>query len=95
LAAVPDASRALLDGGAELPRIESQLRVGPGFLSPQSRFGFMKAVNMGATQAWYYEQFDRLGAGEPVDPKKAILKAAISYRKRDKAKLNALKAARV
>ncbi|RDC60360.1 NADPH dehydrogenase [Alteripontixanthobacter maritimus] len=90
----PDISKHLLGGYEETQRIENELRVGPGPLSPQSRFAAIKALNASATQAWYYEQLERLGAGEEVDPKGRILTAAMAFKKRDAAKLAAIKAAR-
>ncbi|MDA7788014.1 NADH:flavin oxidoreductase/NADH oxidase family protein [Sphingomonadaceae bacterium] len=90
----PAASNAVLDNGSAFNRIEDQLRVGPGFLSPGSRFAFIKSLNAGAAQTWYYEQLERLGAGEEVDPKRAIMKAAMAFKKRDAAKLDAIKKAR-
>jgi len=86
----PEGSAALLTGRAVLPRVEDELRIGPGPLSPQSRFTFMKALNASATQAWYYEQMDRLSAGLDVDRSQRILKAARAYVKRDAAKRAAL-----
>jgi 2,4-dienoyl-CoA reductase-like NADH-dependent reductase (Old Yellow Enzyme family) len=88
--AEPDGPKALLSGRASLRRVEDELRIGPGALSPQSRLAFMKTLNASATQAWYYEQMDRLGAGLDVDRSQRILKAAQAYMKRDKAKRETL-----
>lgn len=90
----PAVSKHLLAGSAATRRIENELRVGPGPLSPQSRFSAIKALNASATQAWYYEQLERLGSGEKIDEKGRILAAAIAFKKRDAAKLTAIKATR-
>ena len=82
----PEAAAALMKGAEALPRIEDELRVGPGVLSPQSRFSFLKALNASAAQAWYYEQMDRLGAGLKVDGERRVLRAAASYIGRDSRK---------
>jgi len=89
----PAGAAELLAGRASLRRVEDELRVGPGPLSPRSRFATVKALNASATQAWYYEQIERLGAGLEVDRSKRILAAARSYLKRDAAKRAALEGA--
>lgn len=86
----PEAAATLLAGRLALRRIEDELRIGPGILSPWSRFAVVKALNASATQAWYYEQMERLGAGADVDRSGRILKAAQAYLKRDAAKRAAL-----
>ena len=94
LIADPEASRALLDGGETMARVEDELRLGPGPFGPRSRFAALKALNAVTTQAWYYEQLERLGNGEEVDPRRRLVPAAAAYMKRDKAKLAAFREAR-
>ncbi len=64
----PEAASGLLAGQrSSLPRIEDELRLGPGFLAPTSRFKLAKLLNAASTQAWYYEQLVRFGDGETLD----------------------------
>lgn len=84
LCAAPDSPNDLLSGRVDaMPRFEQQLSVGPGFLSPQSRFQSIKALNAGAAQAWFCEQMVRLGEGLEPDRPRKLLKAAAAYKKRD------------
>ena len=64
LCATPDAVADLLDGQSdELPRPEQALRIGPGWLGPNSPFKLARAINGFAAQAWYYQQLRRIAAG--------------------------------
>ncbi len=89
----PESPAKLLGGTPELPRIESELRIGPGWLSPQSPFTMAKMLNMGAIQGWCYEQMDRIGDGEDIDQDGKIFRAFLAYQKRDKVKTEAMRAA--
>lgn len=89
----PEGSARLLGGGGELPRIERDLRIGPGWLSPSSPFAAIKILNLGMVQGWCYEQMDRLGDGQQVDDSGRIVRAAIAAQKRERAKLAAMKEA--
>ena len=78
LCATPDAVAELIAGHSEeLPRPESALRIGPGWLGPNSPAKLVRALNGFAAQAWYYQQLRRVAAGEPVltrlNPLKAFL----------------------
>ena len=68
LCAAPDAINAILSGEIDsLPKIETDLRIGPGLLGPGSPFKMVRAINGFAAQAWYYTQLRRLAAGgEPA-----------------------------
>ena len=78
LCATPDAVAELIAGHSEeLPRPESALRIGPGWLGANSPAKLVRALNGFAAQAWYYQQLRRVAAGEPVltrlNPLKAFL----------------------
>lgn len=69
LCATPDAVAELLDGHSdELPRPEQLLRIGPGWLGPNSPFKLVKALNGFSAQAWYYAQLRHIAAGRPPQP---------------------------
>ena len=89
----PSAAAAVL-AGSDLPRIEDELRIGPGPFGPQSRFKLFKMLNVGGAQLWYYDQLERLGRGEGIDAKRRILPAMRAYRRRDAEKLAAMQEAR-
>jgi 2,4-dienoyl-CoA reductase-like NADH-dependent reductase (Old Yellow Enzyme family) len=89
----PEAAAELLDGRSQLRSVENELRLGPGILSQQTPFPFLKAMNASASQAWYYEQMDRLGTGqEPAAPAK-LLTTAWTYLRRDARKCRAIELA--
>jgi 2,4-dienoyl-CoA reductase-like NADH-dependent reductase (Old Yellow Enzyme family) len=70
---------ALLAGrGQALPRVEDELRLGPGFLSPQSRAKMIRQLNTVAAQAWYYQQIRRLARGQRVDPGRKVVRAFLA-----------------
>lgn len=65
LCATPDAVADLLGGQSdELPRPEQALRIGPGWLGPNSPSKLVRAVNAFAAQAWYYQQLRHIAAGD-------------------------------
>ncbi len=67
LCATPECVAEILAGHSdELPRPEQALRVGPGWLGPNSPSKLVRAVNGFAAQAWYYQQLRRVAAGEPL-----------------------------
>ena len=69
LCATPEAVAELLDGHSEeLPRPERSLRIGPGWLGPNSPFKLVKAMNGFSAQAWYYAQLRHIAAGRPPQP---------------------------
>jgi len=88
LCAAPDAINDLLAGRlAELPRFESQLRIGPGLLGPHSPLKLVRTVNAFAAQAWYYTQLRRLAAGTPLVPGMNPLTAFLSENRENKARV--------
>lgn len=90
LLAEPNGATKLLGNDYELPRIERDFRIGPGWLSPQSPFKIVKMLNMGAVHSWTYEQMDRMGEGLEPDSGDRVFKALGAMRKRDAAKLKAM-----
>ncbi len=81
----PQDVRRLLDGDiAALDRPESYLRIGPGFLSPSSRFKIVKALNGFGAQAWYYEQLVNFGEGQKLDKGLGVFRAFLRNRAREK-----------
>lgn len=86
MCADPLAPRALLAGhAAPLPRAEDRLRLGPGPFGPASPVKILRAVNGFATQAWYYQQIRRMGAGLDPDPNLSVFRAFLAEQRDDKA----------
>jgi 2,4-dienoyl-CoA reductase-like NADH-dependent reductase (Old Yellow Enzyme family) len=72
----PESPRALLDGRSiSLPNYENSLRLGPGWLGPNSPFTMIKAINAFGAQAWYYEQIRLLGDGREPNLKLGVWSA--------------------
>ena len=87
LCAAPDAINDLLAGRIDvLPRYETQLRIGPGWLGPHSPLRIVRAINAFAAQAWYYTQLRRLAAGTPLVPDINPLAAFLSENRENKAR---------
>ncbi len=87
----PDAPSALLRGEpVNLDQPDGKLRLGPGFLGPQSPVKLLRAINGLGSMTWYNEQLFRLGAGLEPDPNMNFLPAFISMQKRDKQMAEAL-----
>ena len=78
LCADADAAKALLDAGKPLTRWEDRLRVGPGILGPASPAPLLKALNVLAVQAWYYQQLRHIGAGRKPDLKLGAFRAFLA-----------------
>lgn len=71
-----DAPRHLLDGSwNELPKWESKLRMGPGWLGPNSPIGLIKALNGFGTLSWFYSQLHAIADGQPVNRKLGLFNA--------------------
>ena len=66
--------RLLREGGA-LDRPEARLRLGPGWLGPQSPFKLIKTANGFMVMSWYYQQLRNVARGEPVDASLGFLTA--------------------
>ena len=76
LCATPDAVAELIAGHSEeLPRPEAALRIGPGWLGPDSPAKLVRALNGFAAQSWYYQQLRRVAIGEAPFPRLNPLKA--------------------
>ena len=87
LCATPDAVAELLDGHSdELPRPEQALRIGPGWLGPNSPFKLLRAVNGFAAQAWYYQQLRHIAAGEDPVARLNPLSAFLAEERENKAR---------
>lgn len=84
MCADPRGPRAVLDGGVSLPRAEDGLRLGPGPFGPASPVKLLRAINGFATQAWYYQQIRRMGAGLDPDPRLSVLRAFLAEQRDDK-----------
>ncbi len=88
LCCAPEAVADMLAGHLdELPRFEDALRVGPGWLGPQSPFRIVRAVNGFAAQAWYYQQLRRVAAGEPILKRLNPVKAFLAENREAKARI--------
>ena len=85
LCATPDAVADLLAGRSDqLPRPEKELRIGPGWLGPNSPIKMVKAMNGFAAQAWYYQQLRRIAAGKPAEPGLNPFSAFLAEQREDK-----------
>lgn len=61
-----------------LDRWENQLRLGPGWLGQHSPFGLIKLLNGFGATYWYYQQFRKMGLGQPPNLKLGVLSALLS-----------------
>ena len=85
LCATPDAVADLLSGRTDqLPRPEKELRIGPGWLGPNSPIKMIKAMNGFAAQAWYYQQLRRIAAGKPAESGLNPFSAFLAEQREDK-----------
>lgn len=75
LCATPDALRALLDHGTELPRHEATLSMLPRPLRWLTRNDTVRAISVFAEQMWYYAQLDHLGRHGTARPAQSVLSA--------------------
>lgn len=66
LCSQPGISQQLIDGAVtRAAESEHSIRLGNGWLGPNSRFDTMKALNAQAGTAWFYRQMIELGEGRP------------------------------
>ncbi|MEM9053962.1 MAG: NADH:flavin oxidoreductase/NADH oxidase family protein [Pseudomonadota bacterium] len=71
-----DAPYQLLGGvQQELPKWEKTLRIGPGWLGPNSPIGLVKALNGFGMQSWFYSQLHAIADGQPVNRKLGVFSA--------------------
>ena len=74
----------LLDGQIEkLPSYEERLRLGNGWLSPNSPFNLVRAANFLSSQYWFYTQIKKMADGKPPDLSFGPLAALLSEYKID------------
>ena len=66
--------RLLREGGA-LDRPESRLRLGPGWLGPQSPFKLIKTANGFMVMSWYYQQLRAVARSGELEPSLGVLAA--------------------
>lgn len=84
LCADPKACAKLLEGTVQsIPAYEKSLRIGPGPLSPHSRFALMKALNGWGQQGWFCLQILRMGDGLDPDLGMGVFKAFRRYTKNE------------
>lgn len=90
----PDTPKQLLSGEvAAAAQWEKTLRLGPGWLGPNSPIKLVKALNGFGVIGWYYEQLRRLGAGEAPDTGLGVLSAFLANQKNESRTEKARKAA--
>jgi hypothetical protein len=76
----PDICAKLLSGAvAEAPRYEKNLRLGDGFLGPNSKNTLVRALNGFAVMAFFYENIYRLAGGKDTQEKLALFPAFLRY----------------
>jgi 2,4-dienoyl-CoA reductase-like NADH-dependent reductase (Old Yellow Enzyme family) len=76
----PDAPARLLAGSIDaLPAFERSLRLGPGWLGPNSPLDIVKAANGFGAMAFYYRNILRLGDGEPTTARMNLLGALVRH----------------
>ena len=72
--------RILKDGGV-LDRPEARLRIGPGWLGPQSSSKLIKSLNGFMVMSWYYQQLRAVADRGQLDPSLGVLAAFVRERK--------------
>ncbi len=76
----PLSVKKLLNEEAEvLPAYERRLRVGPGWLGPNSPLSVVKMLNGWGSQGWYCLQLLRMGDGRDPDLRMSVLRAVKDY----------------
>ena len=87
----PDFPAKILSGELQQAAdAESGLRLGPGWLGPNSPFSLVKATNAFAKIGWYYEQIYKLADGLQPDPSMSALNALMAYERTEKQKAREL-----
>ncbi|MDD9893092.1 MAG: NADH:flavin oxidoreductase/NADH oxidase family protein [Gammaproteobacteria bacterium] len=67
LCAQPDAVARLIEGNLDrVSEVEHDLRLGNGWLGPNSRFDSIKGLNAQAAVAWFYRQIIAISENKPV-----------------------------
>ena len=76
----PLAAKRLLNGETQaLPKYESTLRLGPGWLGPNSPLTLFKVINGWGAQGWYCLQLIRMGDGRDPDLRMGVFQAFTGY----------------
>jgi len=76
----PLAAKRLLHGETQsMPVYEKMLRLGPGWLGPNSPFSIFKMINGWGAQGWYCLQLIRMGEGHDPDLRMSVFQAFRSY----------------
>ena len=87
----PLAAKRLLNGETQtLPSYEKALRVGPGWLGPNSPLTLLKMINGWGAQGWYCLQLIRMGNGLDPDLRMSVLQAFQGYARNEAATAKAL-----
>lgn len=87
----PLAAKRLLNGETQtLPNYEKALRVGPGWLGPNSPLTIAKLINGAGAQGWYCLQLLRMGDGLDPNLRMSVLGAFIGYFRNEAAAAKAL-----
>ena len=87
----PLAAKRLLNGETQmLPTYEKTLRVGPGWLGPNSPITLVKMANGVGAQGWYCLQLIRMGNGLDPDLRMSLLQAVRNYAANEAAAAKAL-----
>ncbi len=91
LCANPEGPRQLLDGERDaLKSWEKVLRIGPGWLGPNSTNDSMRMINAWGAQGWFCLQILRMGAGRDPNLRLGVLRAFFAYQSGEKKKARAL-----
>ncbi|MGF1455057.1 MAG: NADH:flavin oxidoreductase/NADH oxidase family protein [Alphaproteobacteria bacterium] len=93
LCVMPDLPERLFQGSLEEgPAVERSLRLGPGFLGPQSPITFIKLANAFGSQGWFYHQIYRLADGLEPDREFGLFAALRAYQAEESRAAKALEA---
>lgn len=80
----PDAPNRLLRGDVDaLPAVEKNLRLGPGWLGPNSSNDLVKAANGFASMAFYYRNIIKIANGQPASKSMSPLIALVRHQFRE------------
>lgn len=87
----PLSAKRLLTGESQsLPAYEKTLRIGPGWLGPNSPLTFLKMINGWGAQGWHCLQLLRMGDGLDPDLRMTVLQAFRKYAANEAAAAKAL-----
>ena len=87
----PEGAAKLLSG--EIDRLENHaktMRLGPGFLGPNSGVGIIKMVNALGQQAWNYLAIEAMAEGRKPPKKKGLLSSFMKHQARQQKQAKAL-----